>query len=140
VDRTERLEAILADAVSYPRLGAWLLGLFGGLAVLLSAIGLGGTLAWSVAERRREIGVRMALGASPGAIRTLVVRHSMLLTSFAIAIGLTGAWFASRLKKAGSTASPARTALRTRLAASPCSPSHWPPRTCPRDAPRASIR
>jgi putative ABC transport system permease protein len=97
VDRIERLEAILADAVSYPRLGAWLLGLFGGLAVLLSAIGLGGTLAWSVAERRREIGVRMALGASPGAIRTLVIRHAMRLTSLAIAIGLTGAWFASRL-------------------------------------------
>ena len=97
VDRIEPLQTILADAVSYPRLGAWLLGIFGGLAVLLSAIGLGGTLAWSVAERRREIGVRMALGASPGAIRTLVVRHTMLLTALAIAIGLTGAWFASRL-------------------------------------------
>jgi predicted permease len=97
VDRIERLDAILADAVARPRLGAWLLGVFGGLAVLLSAIGLGGTLAWSVAERRREIGVRMALGAPPGAIRTLVVRHTMLLASLAVAIGLTGAWFASRL-------------------------------------------
>jgi predicted permease len=97
VDRIDRFETILADAVSYPRLGAWLLGLFGGLAVLLSAIGLGATLAWSVAERRREIGVRMALGAPAGAIRGLVVRHTMLLTSLAVTIGLTGAWFASRL-------------------------------------------
>jgi hypothetical protein len=97
VDRIQPLDAILAEAVSYPRLGAWLLGLFGGLAVLLAAIGLGGTLAWSVAERRREIGVRMALGASPGAIRTLVIRQTMLLTSLAVAIGLAAAWFASRL-------------------------------------------
>ena len=97
VDNVDRLEDLLAAQTASPRMGAWLLGVFGALAVALGAIGLGTTLAWSVVERRREIGVRMALGASPGAIRTLVVRHTMLMTSLAIAIGLTGAWFASRL-------------------------------------------
>ena len=97
VDQIEPLETLLGSEVAYPRLGAWLLGLFGGLAVLLSAIGLGATLAWSVAERQREIGVRMALGAPSGAIRALVVRHTMLLTALGVAIGLSGAWFASRL-------------------------------------------
>ena len=97
VDRVERLDTLLAAEVAYPRLAAWLLGLFSGLAVTLAAVGLGTTLAWSVAERRREIGLRMALGASPGAIRTLVVRQTILLTSLAIVLGLIGAWFASTL-------------------------------------------
>jgi putative ABC transport system permease protein len=97
VDRIDLFEKLLNGEVAYPRLGAWLLGIFGGLAVLLSAIGLGSTLAWSVAERRREIGVRMALGASPGAIRALVVRQTLALVLIALAIGLTSAVFASRL-------------------------------------------
>jgi predicted permease len=97
VDRVDRLETLLAAEVAYQRLGAWLLGIFGGLAVLLAAVGLGSTLAWSVAERRREIGVRMALGAAPLAISRLIVRHTLLLTVVAVALGLTGAAFASRL-------------------------------------------
>jgi putative ABC transport system permease protein len=97
VDRIQHLDAILADAVAYPRLGAWLFGLFGGLAVILGAIGLGSTLAWSVAERRREIGVRMALGASPRAIGGLIVASTLRLTAIATALGLTGAYFASQL-------------------------------------------
>jgi putative ABC transport system permease protein len=97
VDRIDRFESLLAAGVDSPRLGAWLFGIFGGLAVILAAIGLGGTLAWSVAERRREFGVRVALGATPGAIRGLVLRHTIVLTALAIVLGLTGAWFASRL-------------------------------------------
>ena len=97
VDRIDRLETLLAAEVAYPRLGAWVLGLFGGLAVALAALGLGCTLAWSVAERRREIGVRMALGASPSAVAALIVRHTLLLTTLAVVVGVTGALFASRL-------------------------------------------
>ena len=97
VDRVDRLEGMLADQVAYPRLGAWLFSLFGGLAVLLAAIGLGSTLAWSVAERRREIGVRMALGAPPRAIGGLIVGHALRLTAIAAVLGLTGAWFATQL-------------------------------------------
>ena len=97
VDRIDRLETLLAAEVAYPRLGAWVLGLFGGLAVALAALGLACTLAWSVAERRREIGVRMALGASPSAVAALIVRHTLLLTTIAVVVGVTSAVFASRL-------------------------------------------
>ena len=97
VDRVDRLESLLAAEVAQPRLGAWLLGLFGGIAVLLAVIGLGTTLAWSVAERRREIGVRMALGATPARIRQLVIRQTAGLASLAIVVGLTAAAFATRL-------------------------------------------
>jgi predicted permease len=97
VDNTDRFENLLAGQVSYPRLGAWLLGIFGGLAVMLAAIGLGSTLAWSVAERRREIGVRMALGAPPNRIVGLVLKQTLVLSSLAIGLGLAAAVFASRL-------------------------------------------
>jgi putative ABC transport system permease protein len=97
VDRIDRLDTLLAAEVAYPRLAAWLLGLFGGLAVTLAAIGLGTTLAWSVAERRREIGLRMALGAQPRAIRGLIVGHTLRLTLIAVVLGVTGAVFATRL-------------------------------------------
>jgi putative ABC transport system permease protein len=97
VDRVERLEGLLADQVAYPRLGAWLFGLFSGLAMLLAAVGLGSTLAWSVTERRREIGVRMALGAPPRAIGRLIVGDTLRLTTIATALGLTSAIFGTRL-------------------------------------------
>ena len=97
VDEIDRFETLLGGQVAIPRLGAWLFGVFGGLALVLGAIGLGSTLAWSVAERRREIGVRLALGATPAAIRGLVLRQTVLVSCTAIAIGLVGAVFASRL-------------------------------------------
>ena len=97
MDRIDSLDKLLAAEVAYPRLAAWLLGLFGALAVTLSAIGLGTTLAWSVAERRREIGLRMALGAQPRAIRGLILGHSLRLTSLAVVLGVAGAVFATQL-------------------------------------------
>jgi putative ABC transport system permease protein len=100
VDRIDRLDTLLASEVAYPRLAAWLLGLFGGLAVLLAAVGLGSTLAWSVAERRKEIGLRMALGAAPRAIGGLIVGHTFRLTALATALGLAGAFFGTRLLEA----------------------------------------
>jgi len=65
-------------------------------ALVLATIGVYGVLAGSVNERTREIGVRMALGASRGEIVSLVVRQAMTLTAGGVVIGLTGAAFASR--------------------------------------------
>jgi putative ABC transport system permease protein len=77
-----------------PRLYAVLLGGFAGLALLIAAVGMYGVLAYSVAQRRREIGVRAALGASPAAIVALVVRQGAVITLTGLAIGLTGAYVA----------------------------------------------
>ncbi len=70
---------------------------FGGLAALLAAIGIYGVLAFSVAERRREIGVRMALGADPSAVRRLVLSEVGRFLAIGAAIGLPAAWALARV-------------------------------------------
>ncbi|MGH9312942.1 MAG: FtsX-like permease family protein [Vicinamibacterales bacterium] len=69
---------------------------FGSLAVFLSAIGLYGGLAYSVARRTREIAIRMALGADRGSVAGLVLRQGMRLTLAGVGIGLVTAYIASR--------------------------------------------
>jgi hypothetical protein len=97
VDRLDDLEALLAAEVARPRFGAWLFGLLAGLAVTLAVLGLAATLAWSVAERRREIGVRMALGARAGQVASLVIAQTARLAGSAIIIGLALAAWGTRL-------------------------------------------
>jgi ABC-type antimicrobial peptide transport system permease subunit len=82
--RTERLLAFLSTA-------------FGVTALLLAALGLGGLLFYMVARRTNEIGVRMALGASPGNISGMVVRGSLLMAGPGILVGLPCAWAVARL-------------------------------------------
>jgi ABC-type antimicrobial peptide transport system permease subunit len=74
-----------------------LLSLFAALALVLAVVGIFAVLAQSVAQRTREIGVRMALGAGPRDIRRLVLGRAMRIAGLGVAVGLGGAWFASRL-------------------------------------------
>ena len=99
VDEIEVLRDQMDAEVAYPRVGAWLFGLFAGLAVLLAAVGLAATLAWSVAQRRREIGIRMALGARVGDVRRLVVGQMLGLSLAGIAVGLSAAALSTSLLK-----------------------------------------
>ena len=71
---------------------AWLTGVFAALAALLAACGLYGVLAQSVAQQRRETGIRIALGAAPRTILSGVVRNAMGLVAVGLAIGLAGAF------------------------------------------------
>ena len=85
------------DALFLPRLAGTLFGIFGGIGLTLATVGLYGVISYSVSRRTREIGIRMALGAQVGAVQRLIVGQGLLLTAIALALGLPGAWMASKL-------------------------------------------
>jgi ABC-type antimicrobial peptide transport system permease subunit len=70
------------------RLGATMFSVFGGLALVLAVVGLYGVKAYSVARRTREIGIRMALGAEPGTVQTMILREGLVMTLTGAALGL----------------------------------------------------
>jgi len=90
------LDSVLGSAVARPRLLAWLLALFGAIGLTLGALGIFGVLAYAVSQRRQEIGVRVALGASPRTVLALIVGRGMLLALGGVAVGIIGAFLLTR--------------------------------------------
>ena len=91
------MSQVMADAAAPQRFSTVVLSAFAGGALLLAAIGLYGTLAFGVTQRTREIGVRVALGASRREVLRLVVGQGMSLTILGLALGIAGALVATRL-------------------------------------------
>jgi len=90
---------ITANALSDSRFISITLAVFASIALLLGATGIYGVISYSVAERTREIGVRMALGAERFDVMRLVLAHAMKLASIGVALGLTAAFALTRLMK-----------------------------------------
>ena len=91
------LEAMVAESLGRSRLSTALFALFGGLGLVLAAVGIYGVMAHTVQLRRHEMGVRLALGASAGSVRALVVKRGAQLAIVGIVLGTLGAPVATRL-------------------------------------------
>jgi len=97
VDRVQTLEQVRSDAVASPRLTAMLLAMFAGLALVITAAGIAGVMALSVNQRTHELGVRLALGATPGKVLRMVMRQGMSFVLIGLSVGLGGALLLGRL-------------------------------------------
>lgn len=95
--KAEPMDALLAGPLAEPRLGTLLMSAFGLVALLLAAIGLYGVMTALVRDQTREIGVRMALGATPSLVRAAVLRRAIAVTVAGAVVGLFAALLSSRV-------------------------------------------
>jgi putative ABC transport system permease protein len=98
--RLRTMDDVFGASVSRPRLLAQLLGTFAGLALLLAAVGTYGILAYTVSERRKEIGIHMALGATRGNVMNKILGQGLRLTAIGLIVGVAAAFGLTRLLQA----------------------------------------
>ena len=134
------LDDLLARATASRRFAMLLVGLFGLAALMLSALGIYGVIAYTVSQQRQELGIRLALGAAPAAVLRMVLLEGLRLTTIGVACGLVAAVATARLLSGllfgvgptiPSPLPPSRSCLP---------PWHWRPAGYPPGVPRRSIR
>jgi predicted lysophospholipase L1 biosynthesis ABC-type transport system permease subunit len=139
------LQTVVDRRLSDQRVFAWVLSLLGGFGFVLAAVGLYGLLAQSVAERTREFGIRMAIGASRRHVFALVLQHAALIAAVGGVVGLTLAFFGSRLIESQLWGVNAREPLVYAAAAAGLlavvfAAGAWPARTATRVEPVEALR
>jgi putative ABC transport system permease protein len=95
--RAQSMDDLIAPELATPRFDALLLSLFAVVAVVLAAVGLYGIMASAVTQQERELGIRMALGATSAEVRNMVLRQGVLVAGAGTVIGLAGAIVGTRL-------------------------------------------
>jgi putative ABC transport system permease protein len=145
VTRLKTMDELMTASVAPPRFRTVLVTLFAVVGVLLAAIGIYGVMAYAVAERTHELGVRIALGADRASVLRLVLGESMVLAAIGIAVGLGGAFAAARLIQSllfGVTSTDAVTFIATSvlLAATALVASYVPARRAMRVDPMIALR
>ena len=141
----QTLQSIVDQSVAQPRLNGALMAVFAAAALLLAALGLYGVVSYSVTQRRQELGLRVALGAEPGAVLRLVLGEGIALAAVGIAIGAVGALFAARIIRSWlfgiGTADPLSFAgVALLLAAVALAASYVPARRAARVSPLIAMR
>ncbi|HKR21583.1 MAG TPA: ABC transporter permease, partial [Pyrinomonadaceae bacterium] len=99
ISNVQTMEQVVSDNIAKPRLNMVLMGLFGGLALVLAAVGIYGLLSYAVTQRTQEMGIRLALGAQVSDVMGLVLKQGMVLALIGEAIGLAGALALTRLMR-----------------------------------------
>jgi putative ABC transport system permease protein len=99
VDKVRTMRKLVADSMATRQFSMALLSIFAGLALTMAAIGIYGVMAYTVAQRSHEMGIRMALGAQSHDVLVLVVRHAMTLAGIGVAAGLVGSFAVTRALK-----------------------------------------
>src|SRR4030095_8140091 len=96
VVKVNTMEALIRDSLARPRFRTWLVAIFSIFALTLAAFGIYGVIAYLVTQRYKEIGIRLALGATRPNILRLILGGTLKLTAAGIAAGLLGAFFVAR--------------------------------------------
>jgi len=95
--KVETMNDVIADSIWRPRFSAWILSVLGGLALLLTSAGVYGVIAYTAGLRKREVGIRIALGATPRDVVAIIFRSAMIPLTAGLAVSVVAALLLSRL-------------------------------------------